>query len=288
MANIITNINQVCADLTNIKKAITDTGVEISSGTPSSEYAEKINDVYNSGVAYIDDIVIDTNSGLEAVLYGTGEGGKSWYDAFWDDFQHKGNRVNYNYAFFDGSGATQAWGDVSFNPKYPIKPLEATSTFQGLAVTGELTSKVEIDLSEAKSIMNCFAYAHSITRLGVIDCRAVTQNHITFCANCTSLKTIDEVILKNDGTQVHSLSSWNFSNCVNLRNIKITGVIPFNVNLQYSPLSKESITSVINALSSTATGLTATFKKTAKEAAFTEEEWQALIGTKTNWSISLV
>ncbi|MFR8974816.1 MAG: hypothetical protein ACLVG9_02365, partial [Eubacteriales bacterium] len=52
-------------------------------------------------------------------------------------------------------------------------------------------------------------------------------------------------------------------------------------------LTKSSITSVINGLSDTVTGKTATFNQTAKEAAFTNEEWAVLIGTKPNWTFSL-
>ena len=84
MANILKNIAQACADLTNIKNAITDKGIEIATGTPSSEYVDKINDVYISGMNYTDEIITKTNSGLEAVLYGTGEGGKNWQDEFWN------------------------------------------------------------------------------------------------------------------------------------------------------------------------------------------------------------
>jgi hypothetical protein len=62
-----------------------------------------------------------------------------------------------------------------------------------------------------------------------------------------------------------------------------------NFNVHWSPkLSKASIESIINALSSTTSGLTVTISKTAKEAAFTSAEWSALIATKSNWTISLV
>ena len=52
-------------------------------------------------------------------------------------------------------------------------------------------------------------------------------------------------------------------------------------------LTKASITSVINGLSDTVTGKTATFSQVAKEAAFAAEEWAELIGTKPNWTIAL-
>jgi hypothetical protein len=34
--------------------------------------------------------------------------------------------------------------------------------------------------------------------------------------------------------------------------------------------------------------MSVTFSKKAKEAAFTADEWEALIATKPNWTISLV
>ena len=62
-------------------------------------------------------------------------------------------------------------------------------------------------------------------------------------------------------------------------------------------LSKASITSIINALSSTTSGLTVTLSKTAVNTAFetesggadgsTSQEWLALATTKSNWTISL-
>lgn len=64
-----------------------------------------------------------------------------------------------------------------------------------------------------------------------------------------------------------------------------------NVNLNVSgsrALTNESIQSIIGGLSSTASGKTLTLSKTAKENAFTDDEWATLIATKPNWTISLV
>jgi hypothetical protein len=53
-------------------------------------------------------------------------------------------------------------------------------------------------------------------------------------------------------------------------------------------LNKASIESIISVLSTTTTGLSITLSKTAVNNAFTTDEWNALIGTRTNWTISLV
>ena len=52
-------------------------------------------------------------------------------------------------------------------------------------------------------------------------------------------------------------------------------------------LTKSSITNIVNVLSPTVTGQTATFNKAAKEAAFTDDEWEELIATKPNWTFNL-
>jgi hypothetical protein len=84
-----------------------------------------------------------------------------------------------------------------------------------------------------------------------------------------------------------------FFNCNALENLTIEGVIGQNgFDVRYSTkLSKASITSVINALSATTSGLTVTLSKTAVERAFgstTSTEWSALVATKSNWNISLI
>lgn len=210
-------------------------------------------------------------------------GKQAEYDAFWDSFQVGGERTAYPYGFY-------GWYDVAFQPKYPIKPTLATSMFSDSKIIGDITKRANIDFSACRGMMNAFSYSAQITRIGVVDCRAVTQDHIAFCQYCTSLETIDEIILKDDGTQYNSTSSgtWSFMQCTALKNVKITGRTGnWNINFQHSPLTKESITSIVNALWEGASGKTLTLKKTAKEAAFTDAEWSALKATKPNWNITL-
>jgi hypothetical protein len=81
-----------------------------------------------------------------------------------------------------------------------------------------------------------------------------------------------------------------FNGCAALEELPISGTIKVgDLNLKDSPkLSKASITSIINALSTTTSGLTVTLSKTAKEAAFTDAEWETLKNTRSNWNIDLV
>ena len=103
--------------------------------------------------------------------------------------------------------------------------------------------------------------------------------------NDTKLKNILGVF---DCTDCSSFSN-TFLYCACLEEIRfventIKEVISFE---SCKKLTKASITSVINGLSDTVTGKTATFSQVAKEAAFAAEEWAELIGTKPNWTIAL-
>jgi hypothetical protein len=213
-------------------------------------------------------------------------GKQAEYDAFWDAYQNYGNRTNYYVAFF-GSERTY-WNNNSFKPKYPIRPTNANNMLSNSGISGDLTEFAEIDFSRATIVSNALSNNDYITRVGVLDLRKVNTANISLIAGNDRLITVDEIIFKDDGTQYANESGFALTSCYNLKNLKITGKINFLFNAQYSPLTKDSITSVINALYEGSTGLTATFKKTAKEAAFTADEWAALIANKTNWTFSLV
>jgi len=94
--------------------------------------------------------------------------------------------------------------------------------------------------------------------------------------------------------------AYMFRGCTSLKNLTVNGTIKAS-KLDTSPctlLSKASIESIINALSSATSALDVTFSQTAVDTAFetskgaadgsTSEEWAALIATKQNWTISLV
>lgn len=109
----------------------------------------------------------------------------------------------------------------------------------------------------------------------------------------SSIETIDKIIV------VENLNyKSTFQGCDKLKNIVFEGTIGRNINFQWSPLSRESIISVVYALSDSANGQTATFNRSAVNTAFetsegaadgsTSAEWQEVIATKSNWNISLV
>ena len=219
-------------------------------------------------------------------------GKKAEYDRFWDAAQENGNRTVYDYMF-----AGKVWNGDTFRPKYDIRPTSAANNmfsanmwYSDLSATLESVGIV-LDTSKATRVDVMFAYCSNLERVPTIDASSV--NHTSGISNlfvdCKKLHTVERLIIPSDRDV--SANNNAFNNCNALANIVIEGVISTNGwNFKYSPLSKASITSVINALSATTSGLTVTLKKTAVEAAFgstTAAEWTALVATKPNWTISL-
>jgi hypothetical protein len=252
--------------------------------------AEKLSKVYE-GVERVEGL----NEELEKTLYGTDTGGKSFYDAFWDAYQDNGNRTHYNTAF-----AGYGWTDETFKPKYDIKPTDANRLFSHTAIT-DLKAALEkagvvFDLSKATSAVYLFE-SGSLTHIPEINTTSLSDLQY-FIYSVINLVTVDKVILKNDGSQTFGAQS--FGTLLNLEEIRFEGVIGkngFNMN-RSTKLSKASITSIINALSTTTSGLTVTLSKVAVNTAFETSaganngeqsaEWLALKATKSNWEISLV
>ena len=212
-------------------------------------------------------------------------GGDNYYDTFWDDAQELGARINYRYGF---SG--YSWTDASFKPKYNIVPsaYNAIYMFISSRVTNLkqtlLDCGVALDLSQVINALSMFEES-KVTHIPHLDLGNATILNNIF-TKCESLVSVDGINIS--ATAVFSNTS--FQGCESLEEIRFEGVLGTNgLNMQWSTkLSKASITSIINALSTTTEGLTVTLSKTAKEAAFTADEWEALEQTKPKWTISLV
>lgn len=196
------------------------------------------------------------SAGDEGYHLGLAEGEQAAYDRFWDDFQQKGKRQHYAYAF-----AYAGWSEASFHPQYPIAPVNPNG------------------------IANMFTWNASITDTKVpITAFGSCQNAFN---NATNLKRIPKLIFSG-ATNVSNM----FLNCGRLEELYCEGEITLSMSLaQSTKLTKVSIESIINALSATASGQTLTLSATAVTNAFgsaTAEEWTSLIGGKSNWTISLV
>lgn len=221
-------------------------------------------------------------------------GKQAEYDEFWDSYLNiKESYVAWFYRF-----AGYGWNEYTFKPPCDIVVTgAATGMFMmsGIRDLKALCDKVGvvIDFSKATSFTQIFSDSY-IDHVGIIDTRVANKlDYILYSA--TKMVTVDKIILKSDGSQTFKNG---FNNCTELKNITIEGKIAYSIDFKYSPLSKDSILSVFNALSDAITGQTLTLKLSAVNTAFetsagaadgsTSEEWATLIATKPNWTISLV
>ena len=242
------------------------------------------------------------------------KGKKDEYDKFWDAFQNAENgvpkRTNYNYAFQNGG-----FNFDNFYPKYDIVPVGAygTQMFYNWKVAvgkyvGSLSQRfkecgVILDTSQCTNLGLCFAYG-GFTEIPTIDLSNLTQaSGQIFAYNYNYLKTIEKIII-SENTVISA--NW-FTEDTGLENLTIEGTIGksgFNVSA-CTKLSGASIVSIIEALSTTTSGLTVTLSQTAvNNMKFTDYDdegveclhgnegtyysWSQLEQSRTNWTISLV
>lgn len=209
-------------------------------------------------------------------------GKKAEYDRFWDTYQQNGERTKYSYAFSEG------WNNDTFRPKYPIRATDASYMFDGCGVTDFdfVERGVQLDLSAATTLTYMCRKAKGITHMGVLDTRnagKITRLNRLFYG--CRIQTIDEFIVdretKYDNTFIYATQ---------LKEIRISGEIAQD-GLSFADcglLSRESLDSVIQALSGTTTGLTVSFNKAAVNAAYTTDDWNALVDQKSNWTFTLL
>lgn len=201
---------------------------------------------------------------VEGYEQGEAAGKQAEYDAFWDGYQDCGNLKIYKYSF-----AGKGWNINTFKPKYDIKPTSATNMFQefGNSISCDLVEILEnqgvvLDTSNCTNLGTGF-YGATFTHLPKIDMSSSQAGESSvgyLFANMGRLATIDEFVLKDDGTQKLETT---FSNNTKLENIKFGGVIGQNLDIHWSPLTADSIKNIIEHLSPSASGKTLTLSQAA-------------------------
>lgn len=229
------------------------------------------------------------------------KGKKDEYDKFWDEYQNYGNATYYNYAFFSGR-----FNFENFYPKYDIRPVGGSgqNMFYNWKVAvgkfvGSLKQRLEecgvvLDTSQCTLMASCFTYG-GFTEIPTIDLsNLTTASAAIFAYNYGYLKTIEKIIM-SENTVISA--NW-FAEDTALENLTIEGTIGqnnFNVK-DCKKLSGASIVSIIEALSTTTSGLSVTLSQTAVDNMVfpitgnkgTYNSWTELEQTRTNWTISLV
>lgn len=143
---------------------------------------------------------------------GVEQGKQAEYNSFWDAYQDNGNRTNYKRAF---SGAY--WNDITYNPKYPVN---------ATARTGGEELFISSNITDTK-----------------VDVLANNNFSSYLFAACSLLKTIRKLVVDENTV----FPRW-FDSCNSLENITIEGTIAANIDIHWSPLTHDSLMSIINAL----------------------------------------
>lgn len=258
--------------------------------------AEKIREKTGTDETYT---TAEMPSGVEAVYEAGAASGGGNTEAAYNEGYADGQQAEHDYIWtpveqhLNAGGGTANlfsgafWTINSFRPRQSINVYNPYMLFRDSRIEADLPALlqelgIEIIIPVGMAMQYTF-YNTQFTRLGTFDLSNNIYLNGTFQGS-KKLVTIDKIIC-NKNTTFNS----TFNELGALENITFEGELAKNgLNLQWSTkLSKASIQSVINVLSATTSGLTVTLSKTAKEAAFTADEWSALIATKPNWTISL-
>lgn len=218
MATLEMNVNQVNSDFQSIKTAITDKGIAIDDGTKTSEYADKVSDVYEAGQ-------------------------QSEYDRFWDAFQQNGERSSYAFAF-----AGDSWNGENFKPKYDIKPkstarymfahaqkLVGQNIDELLSKSGVILDTSGITASDGFSNFMQYSCPHTMPE---IDTTGVSN--LSSFMYYASIYAIKKIRFKDDGSQT-VLTMFNNSNFVK---VEVEGVI--GKSLKLNSASSMTVASAIS------------------------------------------
>ena len=240
-----------------------------------SDFASKIDDVYTAG----------QNSGGGGYDEGFADGKEAEKRERWNKHL-EGFKTAWSYGF-----AGMGINDETFTPYADIK-MRAGYNIQGLFTFSGITNLkgileqygTTLDLKLGANSANLFA-SSKVTHIPRLLLDSATGFATAF-QSCTNLVSIDELYVP----KVTSFSN-TFQNCTSLEEIRITSEIKINgLDLHWSPLSKTSVESVVEHLSSTTSGLTVTFNA-SKIAEIDSVEggnwWENLKNTRQNWTFAL-
>lgn len=189
------------------------------------------------------------NTELETRLNGGEVLGGSYYDAFWDAFQNSGNRTDYRFAF----AGWMAYMMAFLKPKYNIRPVYASNMFNMNKAITDLVSWCEecgivLDFSQCIDFTHTFQNS-SIKHVGIIDTRK--SANVSYIMYNTQIKTVDKIILKDDGSQTSSTFAFQSAS---LENITFEGIIGQNFWFNTcTNLTTASLLSILTALTKDST-----------------------------------
>lgn len=254
-------------------KAIADKVREIK-GTEEtmlpSEMPEKVQSVYDAGYEK-----------------GIAQGGDSWYDTFWDNYQMNGTRKWYVSAFsgIDRTSEGAYWTDENFDPKYGFEGMTyCVAMFQWSRITdlaGKLKRKeLKFDTSQCPALLQMFQ-GTNVLDIPVIDASNSTNNNY-FLANSPKTVSVEKFI----SSEITAYGNTTFS-APSLKHIIFDGVIAQSITIGNSPLlDEESVQSLIDTLMTIADGVARTITLHATVKGKLTDEQKATITQTKGWTLA--
>lgn len=214
------NINQAISDFNGVRQAIIEKGVEIPSGTPTSQYSAKISEIQSGGGGGVEPTIgyqitewDEEGYPVKIKIYGMTEIPAGFF----------GNDYYSNSGGFLRLSDVSAWGNVSYIGDYAFSGcynLALTSLPEGLTGIGinafsgcynlALTSLPEgLTYIGSSVFSDCSKLA--LTSLP----EGVTGIGMSAFSCCTGLKTL------TIGSAIKTISSYAFGGCTNLTSITI-------------------------------------------------------------------
>lgn len=196
--------------------------------------------------------------------------------AFWEQYQNGGKRTDYSRAFTCGiNGDMVVFNKETFTPIYDMYVTNADRMFKGgLKGIDDLVEHLEnlgviLDFSKNTTFNQTFSlmFGNSPKRIGVIDTTGMLpENTLNVTFNKSNIVTIDKIICLST-----TIFGTAFSTSDKLENITFEGEIGLDINFSVSPLTVESLKSIITHLkdysgTTSEYTYTLTFKTSAFEA----------------------
>ena len=193
------------------------------------------------------------------------------------------NKSAFTYGF-----AGKGWNDETFTPFTDIIMPSGRNAGNVFAYSGVTDLKgilesygTKLDCTNALNTSGFFQYS-LVTRVPEIVLERATTISSMF-GNATNLVSIDKLTFPENCTTTNA-----FQNCTSLTEIMLGGNISKNFDIHWSPLSQESVESIVSALSDSASGQTVTFNNTQIEGINGGSSWWVdLKASKPNWTFAL-
>ena len=239
-------------------------------------------DVYEAGKKAEYDAIYDIIKLLENCVNGGTVDAKSWYDEIWDGIQDYGKRTNYTSGF-------RNWGGVTIDTKYPVN---TTSLYEIFSDCRQLETLPNITCAHANGQYPlCYCAFQLCQKLKSIDFDVMNGGSGSTAWTSAFRYCQELVTIKQIGVLETQVFNKTFEECVKLEYLIVKGTIGQNgFDIHWSTkLTADSLKSIINALSTTTTGLTITLPTTAQtnyEAKYGTGSWSVLVASRSNWTIA--